>query len=342
MMKRILLVSPMPPWIGGVSVSSQRLYENLKRDGYDVAVYKLKFNNPALNNNLCIILRFFFIPFYVISHKKYDIIHCHVPGIYRKLYLGCFKFLYKKARLIFTIHGDIEILLNSKLGCITLNRADKIICVQMGDSQKVPFQLQYKCIDIPAFIFPNRISEKNIPNDVLNFVKYGEEPLVIFNGAVVLSNQYYDLYGFNETINAYKQLRKENIQYRLLMLINNQVVSKQEKDFIEKIKRQIDDDPFVFLIENGRFELLPLLRYARIYLRPTKTDGDSLSVREALAMNCSVIASDKAKRPLGTIVYHTYEELLKSLKLALQGQVVKVKDNANDFYNKIVEQYETI
>ena len=40
--KRILIVSPMPPRIGGVSVSSGRLYDNLKADGYVVEVYNTR------------------------------------------------------------------------------------------------------------------------------------------------------------------------------------------------------------------------------------------------------------------------------------------------------------
>lgn len=341
-MKRILLVTPMPPGIGGISVSSQRLYDNLKRDGYDVDVYKLNIDNPWLNNKPCIALRFFFIPFYVFFHKKYDIIHCHVTGICRKLYLGISKVLFKRAKLIFTIHGDITDLLNKKWSTFSLNRADKIICVQMGDSQKTPLKLRYKCVDIPAFILPYVVTENNIPGNVLDFVKKEEPPLIIFNGGIVLSRKYYDLYGFEDAINAYKQLQRENIQCRLLMLINGKVTNGVHKNFVEKLKQPVSDDLSVLFVENEEFELLPLFKYAKIYLRPTKTDGDSLSVREAMAMNCNVIASCKAIRPEGTLVYHTDEELLILLKSILCLQGSKAKGALTDFYAKIVEQYETI
>lgn len=341
-MKRILLISPMPPWIGGVSISTQRLYENLKKDKYNIDVYKLKFDNPKFNNKLCIIVRFFFIPFYILFHNRYDIIHCHVPGIYSKLYLGISRFLFKKSKLIFTIHGDITTLLNKKLSCFTLNRADKIICVQMGDSQKTPIKIRHKCIDIPAFILPNHITEENIPDNVLQFVKKKTFPLIIFNGAIVLSKTYYDLYGFEDTINTYIQLKKENIQCRLLMLINNKTTNKDQRKFIDKIKQKILNDPLTLIIENGEFELLPLFNYATIYLRPTKTDGDSLSVREAIAMNCYVIASDRAQRPEGTIIYHTNKELFDNIKRVLHCKKITNRKNKTNFYDKIVEQYEIL
>jgi glycosyltransferase involved in cell wall biosynthesis len=48
--------------------------------------------------------------------------------------------------------------------------------------------------------------------------------------------------------------------------------------------------------------LLPALRPGAVYLRPTRTDGDAVSIREALEAGVPVIASDVATRPPGTLV----------------------------------------
>lgn len=48
-MKKILLVSPFPPKLGGVSVSSERLYDNLINDGYEVIRYNIRFNSNFRN-----------------------------------------------------------------------------------------------------------------------------------------------------------------------------------------------------------------------------------------------------------------------------------------------------
>ena len=81
---RILIVSPFPPLLGGVSVSSERLYNNLKEDGYDVEKYNIiKFgHNPLMK-----ILAFLWIPFYIFFRKRYDIIHFHIPSKARKIYV---------------------------------------------------------------------------------------------------------------------------------------------------------------------------------------------------------------------------------------------------------------
>lgn len=48
-----------------------------------------------------------------------------------------------------------------------------------------------------------------------------------------------------------------------------------------------------------RGEALAVLRACDTFLRPTRADGDSISVREALALGVRVVASDAAVRPAG-------------------------------------------
>jgi glycosyltransferase involved in cell wall biosynthesis len=48
--------------------------------------------------------------------------------------------------------------------------------------------------------------------------------------------------------------------------------------------------------------LAPALRLGTIFLRPTLTDGDALSIREAMAAGVPVLASDVVRRPTGVTV----------------------------------------
>jgi glycosyltransferase involved in cell wall biosynthesis len=52
-----------------------------------------------------------------------------------------------------------------------------------------------------------------------------------------------------------------------------------------------------------RAEALALLRAADVFVRPTRADGDAVSVREALALGRPVVASDAAARPEGTLCF---------------------------------------
>ncbi|MGH3902715.1 MAG: glycosyltransferase [Pseudonocardiaceae bacterium] len=49
--------------------------------------------------------------------------------------------------------------------------------------------------------------------------------------------------------------------------------------------------------------LLPVLAASQAFLRPTVTDGDSNSVREALDLGIHVVASDAVGRPSGVVTF---------------------------------------
>lgn len=52
-------------------------------------------------------------------------------------------------------------------------------------------------------------------------------------------------------------------------------------------------------------ELFPLFSLTDIFLRPTRTDGDANSIREALYSGVPVLTSDAAPRPEGVVLYPT-------------------------------------
>ncbi len=48
---------------------------------------------------------------------------------------------------------------------------------------------------------------------------------------------------------------------------------------------------------------LAALEAADVFVRPTRADGDAVTVREALALGCSVVASDVGHRPAGCLIF---------------------------------------
>jgi len=67
-------------------------------------------------------------------------------------------------------------------------------------------------------------------------------------------------------------------------------------------------------------ECLYLISRADVFVRPSFADGDSISVREALALKVPVIASDCAQRPAGTVLFETgnIRSLVERLECALE------------------------
>lgn len=54
-------------------------------------------------------------------------------------------------------------------------------------------------------------------------------------------------------------------------------------------------------IEHGA--ALAVMQAAEVFVRPTRTDGDAVSVREALALGCRVVASDAGHRPDACLLF---------------------------------------
>jgi glycosyltransferase involved in cell wall biosynthesis len=50
---------------------------------------------------------------------------------------------------------------------------------------------------------------------------------------------------------------------------------------------------------------LAVLEAADVFVRPTRADGDAVSVREALALGCRVVASDVVHRPAGCLLFRS-------------------------------------
>jgi glycosyltransferase involved in cell wall biosynthesis len=65
----------------------------------------------------------------------------------------------------------------------------------------------------------------------------------------------------------------------------------------------------------------PVIKRASVFLRPTTSDGDSISLREALHFNVPVVASDAAPRPAGSILFASRDqaEFNSAISTALQS-----------------------
>lgn len=338
---RILLISPMLPEIGGVSISTGRLKDRLVADGHQVQVFSMSYKNPSFNNKWLRMIRFLLAPFFVLFQPRYEIIHCHVSGIFRMRYLLLFKRFYHGAKLIFTVHRDVGRVFKGRVSK-DFCKADCLICVQPGDANRLKQKLSnVKAVDIPAFILPTNIDESAVPHDVLSFVKFSSEPVIIVTGSIVLDGNFYDLYGLQDAINLYKTLKSNGLQLKLLVIITGNVMSQQQASFFNSMTALVTNDENVMITSLIKMPLMPLFKYAKIFLRPTKTDGDALSVREALAMKCSVLASDVSVRPEGSITYHNEDECVDKATRILRDKLASSFATV-EFYNEIVQLYDRV
>ena len=76
-------------------------------------------------------------------------------------------------------------------------------------------------------------------------------------------------------------------------------------DYFNKMEQKIADKSIEnnFLFVTQPYQIYPILMKSDIFVRPTNTDDDAVSVREALYFKIPLVASDVVPRPEGTILF---------------------------------------
>jgi len=310
---KVIIIGPYPPPYGGISVHVKRMKHYLEKRKTDVSIYnesKVYKNVAGKIYSIKSYKKFIFqIPF-----LKADVIHFHSIDIRIRILLGFFKILGKK--IILTIHGEssYEQLTNSNkfvqhLLLSSLKKIDKIICV----SPKAINDLSCYGINranlilIPAYINP--IEEENdfskIPKEVWFFVN-DSEFLISANGCVRF-NKGGDLYGIDILIKLIYNLKNIGKYVKLIITLlgvdeQNDDEHKYYNELKEKvIELKLQND--IYIYEARDTEFYPILKKSQIFIRPTNTDGDSVSIREALHYRIPVIASNSVLRPEAAILF---------------------------------------
>jgi hypothetical protein len=109
-------------------------------------------------------------------------------------------------------------------------------------------------------------------------------------------------------------------------------------------KRQLTEK---FLLVNEKVSFVKLIQMSDLVVRGTNSDGDALTVREALCLKKPVVASDVVKRPEGVILFKNrsvddLESKLENMILKKNGQEFNYKNSeqlnvTSHFYINLIE-----
>lgn len=270
----LLIIGKIPPPIGGVSIHTARLLDLCKKEKIDFSFYNLhKFNIVSFLKS--------------IKKSKNSHLHANNPLLLLSYALVC-RILNSKS--IITIHGNIQSH-NSFLSFIE-KCAVKLcnIPIVLNENSFIKAKkINSKTRIISSFIPP--INEEKLSsiylNKILLFKK--EEELFCTNA--------YD-YNFD---------KNGNETYGILFLISyfnkfpkkNLVISDPSGNYFSHTKKNniLVNKNIMFLIGNHSF--FEILKISNFFIRNTSTDGDSLSIKEALYLGLPVIATDCVSRPKG-------------------------------------------
>lgn len=347
----IIQVGHYPPPIGGISMYIKRMKDSLDAKGIKNQVWDISNIKKSEDSVVKMPFRLLSVPFYYKIKRNISLIHYNIAGTITKNYIGFFnRFLFKKRTKLLTIHGDSKGLFknNGKLIVKSLNSFDAIICVKQNDKECLLKQgISTDIYEIPAFI-PPTIKEKEIAEvspDVWNFMNT-HKPIVSANACKIVFYHGCDLYGIDMCIDLCVNLKRDYPRMGFVFCLPHIGEHEYFKKMEQRILRRGIDNNFFFNTKPS--QLYPIIMKSDVFVRPSSTDGDAVSIREALYFKVPTVASDVVPRPAGTILFGNRDSddfsskaknilnNYKSHKKKLES--VEVESN----FEKIMELYQSL
>ena len=304
------VIGPYPPPYGGVSVHIQRLLKRLEQLNFVCNLYDVYGKKREKTDER--IVRITSPKLWVVKYFftcDDEIIHIHTEDWRSHVMVGLMAFLGKKT--IATLHSEIMInrwknfnfikkrlirfALKSNTRVIAVNQAIFNYCLSLGVHTNNLFL-------IPAFLPPviEEADRQEIPAYVCDFLT-SHKPILSANAAKINFFKEQDLYGLDLCIELCYRL-KENYDTIGFIFFLSEIGDKNYFDELQlKIRQLHIQKNFLFVTESCTF--YPVLMKSDIFIRPTNTDGDAISVREALFFKIPTIVSDCVPRPEGTILF---------------------------------------
>ena len=373
---KIAIIGPYPKPYGGISVHIRNFtlyYLKMHYDKLNIKIYNTSIQKEQVDDynfirkipSSKLKLNFLLRPLWLIKpiiHFKPDILHYSGSAgwVLRVVTLLFAKSI--KSKSILSVHGagfknnifskkSVKNLpLSQKIIWLFIKQYNHIICdnnYQIRNLKSLGYS-EDKISLISEFI-PPIIREEDyvkIPIYIQDF--YNQNELNIYGMGWDAYHNGIDLYGIDMMLKLMYQikLRYSKLKIGLTLKLLNVSYNYLEKLKKEKNEKNLDN---VLIIEEDIKEIYPLIEKADIMIRPTCTDGDSVSIREALHFHTNVITSDVVSRPEGCILFENrnqndFEKNVITLIEKL-GKQEKVKDYVEQEINnaeKIINLYKNL
>jgi glycosyltransferase involved in cell wall biosynthesis len=317
---KILRMSEFPPPFGGVTIHVQRLHEYLLSRGADCRLVNLmdevRFGPPNVrfsrkealrllftgprsivhfhafhfeNLSSRIIVSFFLL--YLVSLRHITVHSFHnerflekIDAYYPKTFLGRLKTRF----MLFCFNRFTRIVVDNTV-CQDL--AGRIV----RDKRRIAV--------IPEFIPP--VSVPPLDHEGVLAMRRAHKVILGSNAYRISFHKGQDLYGIDMLVELVHRLHTDHgVDAAMVFLLPN----IGEPDYFGKINARIAElgigDRFLFVTEPLE-EACSLWKLTDVFIRATNTDGNSMSLMEAMALGVPSIASDCTVRPAGPVLFKT-------------------------------------
>lgn len=315
MAKKILIVSTVPTTagIGGVTIHTQRLLDSpvFKNSDFNLDLFDYK-KSGILD--------------YIKALSGYDIVHIHISNPKARLVFVSLAKFYGK-RVVLTIHGNLgrHNSLKNFLDKIAVKSADAPVVIN-SDSYNKALRINKHALLCSAFIPPsnNNDLKESIKNRI-SVLKSSYD----FVYATNASRFNYDdsgneIYGITFLINLFKNIKDKAL-----------VISDPSGEYSEYYNDKEIPDNIVIIGEPHPF--YEVIKMTDGMIRATSTDGDSISIKEALFAGKDVIATDCVDRPDGVVMFKYGDS--KSFLTALDKRCVSKTATITDASSELFHLY---
>jgi len=332
--KRVLFIGHIAPPFGGVAVHIARLAAHMKRmcsvDFIDESshIKKEYFNFRSLK-----------LFTYLRKIRNADIVHIHSSDWRLRFFHIAIARLLRK-HCVVTLHSfrtESGLLVAAHRRILKLAHAR--VFVSRDIQEKLLFVDDHSYVK-EGFIPPLLKDEAPLPHYLINEIEQAQArdaKILISNASRLDEYNGEDLYGVDLAINLMEHLSNRRDVICIFIVSSLEKHADKFHFYQQQYIEKGLEASFLLLYENLSFPLL--MQHADIVLRLTNTDGDSLTVREALELGVVPIASDVVQRPSGTVLYKNrdLQDLINKVEHVLDSppNLEKTTHHPMDFYHTL-------
>ncbi len=322
---KLIIIGKVPPPIGGVTIHVKRLKESLVHEKYP-----FEFRGLTKTNILWSLLGCLF---------RSSIIHLHTSSPLLRMIFSIFGKLNGFQLLIITYHGNIGRFKPYKnwLDQVSLKLSD-IPIVLNDQSLKIAKSINNNTLLISAFIPP--VNPEPLSTEIeksLTKLKRSKQ-LIFCTNAYNLSYDKHNNEIYNGTFLIKMFCKDENQKFGF-------VFSDPSGNYKKHFEKQgLSLTPNILLISEAH-SFFEVLRKTDCFIRCTTTDGDPLSVKEALYLQKTVFATDVISRPQEVFTFRLNlkaEELQKLINKTEELQNTVKSQQISNGANELLDLYKEV
>jgi glycosyltransferase involved in cell wall biosynthesis len=288
----------------------------------DSDIVMSNFAAPGSGRDYIVDVKFKLVEFLKLIFTSKKLIHAQFTNFYLLMMLY---FCGWRHDIVLTLHNRRLVLLSGWKRWIVNRLLQHVKYVIYNDPTYTPLLQEKFDIDdskiviLPTYISPGKDELKGLTPDITSFLSQ-HEYTVSANAHRVIQNVFGDLYGIDQLISLMDKLVNEKgMDVGLVFCISEIFNHEYYNECCAKIKELGLERNFHFVIQspvNG-FEVWAA---TDLFLRPTMSDMEGVSVKEALQFGTPVVASDVCIRPKEEVLYRTgdAEDLFEQVYPLLQ------------------------